>query len=139
MKVFEINGNTLSLTLFIDVTNSKELKESMQAGKLDPEVSFLNASLIPDVFPVLVAACKPLSPVHSEFVYSYLVSKHVMFFSYDYAVKKLIDGKEIGLEELEGRADQARILKHYKIFGPELGISTIADAITCRVAAQDAL
>ncbi|MBA0649382.1 hypothetical protein Goklo_016951 [Gossypium klotzschianum] len=85
MMVFEINGNTLSLTLFIDVTNSRELKESMQAGKLDPEVSFLNASLIPDVFPVLVAACKALSPVHSEFVYSYLVSKHVMFFGYDYS------------------------------------------------------
>ncbi|KHG30105.1 hypothetical protein F383_05427 [Gossypium arboreum] len=48
MKVFEIHGNTLSLALFIDVTNSKELKESMQAGKLNPE--------IPDVFPVLVAA-----------------------------------------------------------------------------------
>ncbi|KAK5837944.1 hypothetical protein PVK06_006671 [Gossypium arboreum] len=55
------------------------------------------------------------------------------------AVKKLIDGKEIGLEELEGRADQAQILKHYKIFGPELVISTIADAITCCVAARDAL
>ncbi|KAA3482408.1 EKC/KEOPS complex subunit Tprkb [Gossypium australe] len=72
MKVFEIHGNTLSLTLFIEVTNSKDLKESMQAGKLDPEVSFLNASLIPDVFPVPVAACKALSPVHSEFVYNYL-------------------------------------------------------------------
>ncbi|KAH1098978.1 hypothetical protein J1N35_015899 [Gossypium stocksii] len=55
------------------------------------------------------------------------------------AVKKLIDGKEIDLEELEGRADQAQILKHYKIFGPELGIPTIADAMTCRVAAWDAL
>ncbi|MBA0557031.1 hypothetical protein Golob_027090 [Gossypium lobatum] len=157
MKVFEINGNTLSLTLFIDVTNSKELKESMQAGKLDPEISFLNASLIfrriPDVFPVLVAACKALSPVHSEFVYSYLITESLKRggvsddSSYDlmllvmrwYSVKKLIDGKEIGLEELEGRADQAQILKQDKIFGPELGISTIEDAIICRVAAQDAL
>ncbi|MBA0712023.1 hypothetical protein Golax_011148, partial [Gossypium laxum] len=108
---------------------------------------------IPDVFPVLVAACKALSPVHSEFVYSYLIAESLKRggvsddSSYDlmllvmrwYSVKKLIDGKEIGLEELEGRADQAQILKQYKIFGPELGISTIADAITCRVAAQDAL
>ncbi|XVF01253.1 hypothetical protein REPUB_Repub04eG0072100 [Reevesia pubescens] len=60
MKVFEIDGNTLSLALFTDVTNSKELLESMQAGKLDPEVAFLNASLIPDVFPVLAAAHKTL-------------------------------------------------------------------------------
>ncbi|KAG4160060.1 hypothetical protein ERO13_D02G210201v2 [Gossypium hirsutum] len=77
MKVFEINGNTLSLTLFIDVTNSNSNQYEPLAGKLDPEVSFLNASLIPDVFPVLVAACKALSSVHSEFVYSYLVSKHI--------------------------------------------------------------
>ncbi|TYH26183.1 hypothetical protein ES288_A03G230400v1 [Gossypium darwinii] len=135
MKVFEINGNTLSLALFIDVTNSKELKESMQAGKLNPEA---------------------LIPVHSKLVYNYLVSKYITEslkrcgisddLSYVLAarfnaspVKKLIDGKEIGLEELEGRADQAQILKHYKIFGPELVISTIADAITCCVAARDAL
>ncbi|KAK8364260.1 hypothetical protein V6Z11_A03G221000 [Gossypium hirsutum] len=138
MKVFEINGNTLSLALFIDVANSKELKESMQAGKLNPE--------IPDA----------LIPVHSKLVYNYLVSKYITEslkrcgisddLSYVLAARfnasrnelKLIDGKEIGLEELEGRADQAQILKHYKIFGPELVISTIADAITCCVAARDA-
>ncbi|TYI37616.1 hypothetical protein ES332_A03G225100v1 [Gossypium tomentosum] len=56
MKVFEINGNTLSLALFIDVTNSKELKESMKAGKLNPEA---------------------LIPVHSKLVYNYLVSKYI--------------------------------------------------------------
>ncbi|XP_052484929.1 uncharacterized protein LOC105796035 [Gossypium raimondii] len=121
MKVFEINGNTLSLTLFIDVTNSKELKESMQAGKLDPEASYLNASLIPDVFPVLVAACKALSPVHSEFVYSYLITESL---------------KRGGVSD---DSSYDLMLLHYKIFGPELGMSTIADAITCRIAAQDAL
>ncbi|MBA0640992.1 hypothetical protein Goklo_025589 [Gossypium klotzschianum] len=55
------------------------------------------------------------------------------------AVEKLINGKEIDLDEFEGRADQAQIQKHYKISGPELGISTLADAITCRIAARDAL
>lgn len=171
MKVFEINGNTLSLSLFTDVANSKELLESMQAGKLDPEVAFLSASLIPDVFPVLAAAHKTLvansreslttRTLHSELVYNYSGSKHIteslkrcgISGSSSYvlaarfnaspdemkAVEKLINGKEIDLEELEGRADQAQIQKHYKISGPELGVSTLADAITCRIAARDAL
>ncbi|KAG4160587.1 hypothetical protein ERO13_D01G007000v2 [Gossypium hirsutum] len=171
MKVFEINGNTLSLALFADVTNSKELLDSMQAGTLDPEVAFLNASLIADVFPVLAAVHKTLisksreslttRTLHSELVYNYSGSKHIteslkrcgISESSRYvlaarfnaspdemkAVEKLINGKEIDLDEFEGRADQAQIQKHYKISGPELGISTLADAITCRIAARDAL
>ncbi|BBH05969.1 Ethylene-responsive transcription factor ERF109 [Prunus dulcis] len=56
------------------------------------------------------------------------------------AVEKLINGKEIDLEELGGRVDQAQIQKlviinsrnfqHYKITSVELGISSLADAIT---------
>ncbi|MBA0675680.1 hypothetical protein Goari_017206 [Gossypium aridum] len=143
----------------------------MQAGTLDPEVAFLNASLIPNVFPVLAAAHKTLisksreslttRTLHSELVYNYSGSKHIteslkrcgISESSRYvlaarfnaspdemkAVEKLINGKEIDLDEFEGRADQAQIQKHYKISGPELGISTLADAITCRIAARDAL
>ncbi|XWS68018.1 hypothetical protein CRYUN_Cryun04dG0054300 [Craigia yunnanensis] len=148
----------------------------MQDGKLDPEIAFLNASLIPDVFPVLAAAHKTLiaksreslttRTLRSELVYDYSGSKHVVtqfsvirdvttakdnnffriteslkrcvFWSMK-AVEKLIKGKEIDLEELEGRADQAQIQKHYKISGPELGESTFADGITYRIAARDAL
>lgn len=89
------------------------------------------------------------------------------------AVGKLINGKEIDLDELEVRANQAQIQKvsyfvgysilfdcvlsfalmllsaiadpcfilfqHYKISGLELGISSLADAITCRIAARDTL
>ncbi|OMO63234.1 hypothetical protein COLO4_32658 [Corchorus olitorius] len=171
MKIFEISGSTLSLALFVDVTNSKELLDSMQAGTLDPEVAFLNASLIPDVFPVLAAAHKTLisksreslttRTLHSELVYNYSGSKHITesfkrcgiseTSSYVLAarfnaspdemkaVEKLINGKEIDLEELERRADQAQILKHYKISSPELGVSNLADAIVCRIAARDAL
>lgn len=172
MKAFDINGsNILSLSLFTDVTNSKELLDSMQAGKLEPEVAFLNASLIPDVFPLLAAAHKTLiaksrdslttRTLHSELVYNYSGSKHIteslkrcgISDSTTYilaarfnaspdemkAVEKLINGKEIELEELEGRANQAQIQKHYKISGVEAGLSSLADAITCRVAARDAL
>ncbi|KAF3965657.1 hypothetical protein ACB098_07G102700 [Castanea mollissima] len=171
MKAFEINGDTVSLALFIDVTNSKELLDSMQAGTLEPEVAFLNASLIPDVFPVLAAAHKTLvsksreslttRTLHSELVYNYSGSKHIteslkrcgISESTTYilaarfnatldevkAVEKLINGKEIDLEELMGRANQAQIQKQYKITGPELGISSLADAIVCRIAARDAL
>ncbi|KAL9415148.1 hypothetical protein AB3S75_043426 [Citrus x aurantiifolia] len=172
MKVFEISsGNTLSLSLFTEVTNSKELLDSMQGGTLEPEAAFLNASLIPDVFPVLAAAHKTLiaksreslttRTPHSELVYNYSGSKHIteslkrcgIADSSNYvlaarfnaspdemeAVGKLINGKEIDLDELEARANQAQIQKHYKISSLELGISSLADAITCRIAARDTL
>lgn len=172
MKVYEIEeGKTLTIVLFTDVTNSKELLDSIQAGTLEPEVALLNASLIPDTFPLLAAAHKTLiaksrdslttRTLHSELVYNYSGSKHIteslkrcgISDSSTYvvaarfnsspeemkAVEKLINGKEIGLEELERRANQAQIQKHYKISAAELGASTLADAITCRIAARDAL
>ncbi|GMP38273.1 hypothetical protein CsSME_00009584 [Camellia sinensis var. sinensis] len=161
MKVCDIDGTPLSLALFTDVTNAKELLDLMQAGTLEPEVAFLNASLIPEVFPVLAAAHKTLlaksrdslttRTLHSELVFNYSGSKHItesfkrcgISESSTYilvarfgtsvdemkAVEKLINGKEIDLEELV----------HYKITGPELGISSLADAIVCRIAARDAL
>ena len=55
------------------------------------------------------------------------------------AIEKLINGKEIDLKELEQRINQAQIQKHYKISNLELEISSLADAITCRIAARDAL
>ncbi|KAD2394347.1 hypothetical protein E3N88_41324 [Mikania micrantha] len=171
MKIYEISGTTLSVAIFTDVANSKELLELMQAGTLEPEVALLNASLIPDIFPVLAAAHKTLlaksrdslitRTMHSELVYNYSGSKHIseslrrcgIFDSTMYvlvarfgaseeemiAMKALIKGKEIDLEELEGRANKPQIQKHYKITGVELGISTLGDAITCRIAARDAL
>ncbi|BAT91455.1 hypothetical protein VIGAN_07005200 [Vigna angularis var. angularis] len=171
MKSFSINGTTLSIALYTDVTNSKELLESMQTGTLEPEVAFLNALLIPNIFPVLAAAHKTLvaksrdslttRTPHSELVYNYSGSKHIteslkrcgisdsttyiLAARFDaspdeiQAIEKLINGKEIDLEELEGRANQSQIQKHYKISASELGVSSLADAIVCRIAARDAL
>ncbi|KAJ6851001.1 EKC/KEOPS complex subunit TPRKB isoform X1 [Iris pallida] len=172
MKEFELKGSTLSLALFTDVTNSKELLDSMQAGTLAPEVGLLNALLIPDVFPVLVAAQKALvaksreslttRTLHSELVYNYSGSKHIseslkrcgisVNTTYILAarfgassdeqmkdVEKLINGQEVDLDKLRERANNAQILKHYKISSPELGISSLPDAIVCRIAARDAL
>ncbi|XP_013689953.2 EKC/KEOPS complex subunit Tprkb [Brassica napus] len=172
MKVFHLDGeNTLSVSLFSDVTNSKELLNSMLDGSLKLEVSFLNALLIPDVFPLLAAAQKALvsksrdslstRTLHSELVYNYSGSKHITeslkrcgiseTTTYILAarfnaspiemeeVAKLINGKEIDLEELKTQANQAHILKHYKITSQELVISSLGDAIVCRIAARDAL
>ncbi|KAG8046115.1 hypothetical protein GUJ93_ZPchr0008g11375 [Zizania palustris] len=88
MKSFSVSGGrSVSLALFSDVSNSRELLELMQSGKLEPEVAFLNASLVPDVFPVLAAAHKALlsqgreslttRTLHSELVYNYSGSKHI--------------------------------------------------------------
>lgn len=172
MKVFEIDGTTtLSLALFSDVTNSRELLDLMRDGTLEPELAFFNASLIPDVFPILAAAHKALisksreslttRTLHSELVYNYSGSKHISeslkrcgigndstyilvarfgASTEDVsAVKKLIKGKEIDLKELNAQANKAHILKHYKIPAPELEISSVADAVTCRIASRDAL
>uniref|UniRef100_A0A0A9G959 Uncharacterized protein n=1 Tax=Arundo donax TaxID=35708 RepID=A0A0A9G959_ARUDO len=172
MKNFPVAGGcSVSLALFSDVSNSRELLDLMQSGKLEPEVAFLNASLVPDVFPVLAAAHKALlskareslttRTLHSELVYNYSGSKHitgslkrcgisddttyilaVRFDASDEetkAVEKLISGTEIDLAELEARAKQPQILKHYKITPQELSISTLPDAIVCRIAARDAL
>ncbi|PNT69909.1 hypothetical protein BRADI_2g02780v3 [Brachypodium distachyon] len=88
MKSFPVaRGHSVSLALFSDVSNSRELLDLMQSGKLEPEVAFLNASLVPDVFPVLAAAHKALlaksrealttRTLHSELVYNYSGSKHI--------------------------------------------------------------
>ncbi|KAM3220110.1 EKC/KEOPS complex subunit TPRKB isoform X2 [Capsicum chacoense] len=171
MKTFEVGGTTLCLSLFSDVTNSKELLDLMQSAALEPEVAFLNASLIPDIFPVLAAAHKTLvaksrdslttRTLHSELVYNYSGSKHIseslkrcgIADNTSYilaarfgasademvAIEKLIKGNDIDLKELEQRINQAQIQKHYKISNLELEISSLADAITCRIAARDAL
>ncbi|ONK55099.1 uncharacterized protein A4U43_UnF7550 [Asparagus officinalis] len=171
MKEYQVNGSTLSLSLFTDVTNSKELLDSMQMGKLEPEVALLNASLIPDIFPILAAAHKALMAksreslttrtLHSELVYNFSGSKHISeslkrcgisaTTTYILAARfcatqdemeqigKIIHGKEIDLGELQARANEAQIQKHYKITSQELTISSLSDAITCRIACRDAL
>ncbi|KAH0940723.1 hypothetical protein HID58_000360 [Brassica napus] len=131
MKVFHLDReNTLSVSLFSDVTNSKELLNSMLEGSLKLEVSFLNALLITESLKrcgisesstYILAARFNASPLEME------------------EVAKLIKGKEIDLEELKTHANQAHILKHYKITSQELGISSLEDAIVCRIAARDAL
>ncbi|WVZ72189.1 hypothetical protein U9M48_020689 [Paspalum notatum var. saurae] len=172
MRSFPVaGGHSVSLALFSDVSNSGELLDLMQSGKLEPEAAFLNASLVPDVFPVLAAAHKALlskareslttRTLHSELVYNYSGSKHISeslkrcgisddtnyilaarFDASDEemkAVEKLINGTAIDLAELERRANQPQILKHYKIPPQELSISSLPDAIVCRIAARDAL
>ncbi|KAM0910201.1 hypothetical protein ACQ4PT_014343 [Festuca glaucescens] len=184
----------------------RELLELMQSGSgtLEPEAAFINASLVPDVLPVLAAAHKALlsksrealttRTLHSDLVYNYSGSKHIteslkrcgiaddtryvlaarfdasdeevrklcilhapsvsllhaIYIPYPTtefefvasqmkAVEKLISGTEIDLSELETRADQPKILKQYKITTQELSISTVPEAIVCRIAARDAL
>ncbi|PKA66942.1 hypothetical protein AXF42_Ash003599 [Apostasia shenzhenica] len=170
MKAFNVNGSILALGLFIGVSNSRELLQSIQAGTLKPEIALLNASLIPDVFPVLAAAHKALiaksreslttRTLHSELVYNYSASKHIRESlkrcgisdetTYILAarfgasedemkeIEELIKGKEIDLREMESKADKSQIQKHYKITSQELAVSSLSDAITCRIAVRDA-
>ncbi|KVH93278.1 CGI121/TPRKB-like protein [Cynara cardunculus var. scolymus] len=115
-KVYEISGPTLAVALFTEVSNSKvdhllliHISESLKRCGIS------------DVTAYVLAA-------------RFGASDEEMI-----AMKALIKGNEIDLDELEGRANKPQILKHYKITGVELGVSTLGDAITCRIAARDAL
>lgn len=164
-------GQTLDLLLFTDVTNSRDLLNSMQSGTLETEFAFFNAFLVPDVFPILAAAHKTLlvlshgglvtRTLHSELIYNFSGSKHITeslrrcgigdnssyvlvarFNATDEmleAARSLVNGKEINVEDLGRSADRSLIQKHYKISSLELEVSSIADAITCRIAARDAM
>ncbi|BBN19643.1 EKC/KEOPS complex subunit TPRKB/CGI121 [Marchantia polymorpha subsp. ruderalis] len=99
--------------------------------------------------------------IHSELIFNYSGSKHiteslkrcgisdttsyVLVARFDAspedvdAVKTLVKGEELDISELPARADQAAILKHYKISTVELDASSLEDAIVCRIAARDAL
>ncbi|GAU31875.1 hypothetical protein TSUD_114860, partial [Trifolium subterraneum] len=103
MKVMNVNGTaSLYLALYTDVTNSKELLETMQAGTLEPEVAFLNASLITES----LKRCGI-----SESTTYVLAARFDATPDEIKAIEKLVIGKEIDLEELEGRANQAQIQK----------------------------
>ncbi|CAN4107701.1 unnamed protein product [Withania somnifera] len=109
---------------------------------LEPEAAFLNASLIPDVFPVLAAAHKTLvaksrdslttRTLHSELVYNYSGSKHISESSKRCGIA---DNRSYILAARFGASTD----EHYKISNLELEVSSLADAITCRIAARDAL
>ncbi|KAF4374027.1 hypothetical protein F8388_007933 [Cannabis sativa] len=102
MKVFQVNGETLALALYSDVTNTKELQDSMQAGTLEPEVAFLNASLITES----LKRCGISESSSYVLAARFNASPDEMK-----GIEKLINGKQIDLEELGVRADQAQILK----------------------------
>ncbi|PON69099.1 CGI121/TPRKB [Parasponia andersonii] len=130
MKVFQVSGgDTLALALFSDVTNSKELLDSITAGTLEPEIAFLSASLITESLKRCGISESSTYVLAARFNASPDEIK---------GVEKLVNGKQIDLEELGVRADQAQIQKHYRISSLELGVSSLADAITSRIAARDA-
>ncbi|MCO5605676.1 hypothetical protein L7F22_059859 [Adiantum nelumboides] len=99
--------------------------------------------------------------LHSELIYNFSGSKHiteslrrcglsenstyVLVARFNATVEELeaarglVKGKEITLEELEKRSDTSLIQKHFKISSLELEVSSLADAVACRIAARDAM
>ncbi|EFN53878.1 hypothetical protein CHLNCDRAFT_25174 [Chlorella variabilis] len=80
-------GRTLTVLLFKDVTNSKELRELVMSGALQPECSLANAELVPSLLVLRVAAFKALlaqqrgalrtKSLHAEVVFNLAGSKHI--------------------------------------------------------------
>ncbi|KAI5081033.1 hypothetical protein GOP47_0004216 [Adiantum capillus-veneris] len=163
---FRCFAYNLTITLFC-----RELLQAVQTGSLEPDLALFNASLVPDLFPLLVAAHKTVlalsqstlvtRTLHSELIYNFSGSKHIteslrrcgLNESSTYvlvarfnatvaeleAARGLVKGKEIDLEELEKRSDKPLIQKHFKISSLELEVSSLADAVACRIAARDAM
>jgi len=88
MKEFKFElfpNHSLHLFLFNEVKNSNELLKKLQ--KFELELAMMNAEVIPDIFPVLVAANKSLygfetknmttKNIHSELVFNISGGKHI--------------------------------------------------------------
>eukprot|EP00240_Pyramimonas_obovata_P007390 CAMPEP_0118935438 /NCGR_PEP_ID=MMETSP1169-20130426/15644_1 /TAXON_ID=36882 /ORGANISM="Pyramimonas obovata, Strain CCMP722" /LENGTH=173 /DNA_ID=CAMNT_0006878479 /DNA_START=94 /DNA_END=615 /DNA_ORIENTATION=+ len=77
----------LTVLTFKDVTNSGVLLKQIIAGNLGVEASFFNASLIPDITPIIAAANKALfaesrgklvtRTLYSEIIFNVSGSKHI--------------------------------------------------------------
>lgn len=71
---------SLTALLFTDVQNAKELQEQVVSGTIPVDCSFINASLVPDLFLLQLAASKSLEAqkhgglktrsLHAELVFS---------------------------------------------------------------------
>ncbi|CAL5225601.1 g8452 [Coccomyxa viridis] len=80
-------GERLTLWLYRDVTNSREIQERIVAGTLQPELAFINAKMVPDVLVLKAAAQKAFfanlrgtlrsRSMHAELVFFVAGSKHV--------------------------------------------------------------
>lgn len=99
--------------------------------------------------------------LHSELVYNYAASKHIteslrrcgiddktayiLAARFDCSpaevadIDRLVKGTRLAVSELPGRVDLDGIKKHYKIGLAELEMSSLEDAIACRIAARDSL
>ncbi|KAK9809265.1 hypothetical protein WJX72_012397 [[Myrmecia] bisecta] len=53
------------------------------------------------------------------------------------AIKAVVAGQPVALEQLHTLTDTATVTKYYKISPEELKIGSLADAILCRIAARD--
>ncbi|PRW39074.1 EKC KEOPS complex subunit Tprkb [Chlorella sorokiniana] len=87
LRFEDFPGHSLTVVLFKDVTNSKELRDAVQAGSLSPECALANATLVPDLLVLHAAAYKALAAsqrgelrtrsLHAELVFSLSGSKHI--------------------------------------------------------------
>ncbi|KAK9915759.1 hypothetical protein WJX75_003792 [Coccomyxa subellipsoidea] len=77
----------LTVWLFTNVRNAKNIQQQLVAGSLEPELAFINALVVPDLLIVHAAAQKAMAAhlrgslrtrsLHAELVYNIAGSKHV--------------------------------------------------------------
>ncbi|KAK9863418.1 hypothetical protein WJX84_001340 [Apatococcus fuscideae] len=82
-----LTPGSLSVWLFCDVQNSRELREQIVEGALEPEAAFIKASMVPDLFIIRLAAYQALlahhngslttRSLHSELLFNLSGSKHI--------------------------------------------------------------
>lgn len=159
-------GRTLTLALFRDVTNAKEIRASINE---EPEAAFLNASLLVDPFIIHQAGHKALASqaagslttkkLHTELIYNVSGTKHVaeslkrfgvtddstavLAARFDCTPPELevltsrVKGTQVPLSDLGSLADVAQVDKLYKITAEELKNRSRTDAVIFRVGAKE--
>mmetsp|Transcript_26619 Transcript_26619/g.36749 ORF Transcript_26619/g.36749 Transcript_26619/m.36749 type:complete len:177 (+) Transcript_26619:36-566(+) len=161
----------LNVFCFKNVKNGGDLHKRIIAGELGIEAAFIDAALLPEIFPVILAANKTLisesleslttRSLHSELVYNLSGSKHISLALKKWGVsdtctklvvakfdatsaevsliRSLVEGEEVGVEELGELYDLAAVKKNYKILDTELKVGSLTDAIITRIAARECM
>mmetsp|Transcript_22178 Transcript_22178/g.42304 ORF Transcript_22178/g.42304 Transcript_22178/m.42304 type:complete len:177 (-) Transcript_22178:1501-2031(-) len=134
---FETHPNrVLELVLFSNVSNARDLHQKMLAGVLGFEAAFINASLMPDVVPVLASANKALiaesrgmmttKNLHSELVYNLSGSKHITQSLQRWGISQNSSSLLVGCFDAD--ADQLKAVRG-SVEGKEMALDTLSEVV----------
>ncbi|XP_014678678.1 PREDICTED: EKC/KEOPS complex subunit Tprkb-like [Priapulus caudatus] len=160
----QFDGESVALSLFSDVKNSREIRQSIVEGNV--EAGVLTAALVLAPLQVLAATVKAVHAqkngrlrtrnVNSEIVYNMSASRSIMDSFSKFGIQDddeaivvvtlgdscaqietLINGTAVPLSGISEFTDTDRIKKVYKIKDAELSAGSLLDAVVSRIASKE--